>query len=365
MHIALYSTTLPELGRKPGGVDVHVMRLAERLAGRGHRLDLYTFSPPQGPTSYRHIQLEPSRLRHGKVARLTLVPLLLNRLRPRAEVLHLHGDDWFYLGRTLPTVRTFYGSALMEARTAERLLRRLRTGLIFGLEILSSRLATAAYDIAPGTGRPFGTIGTLSPAVDLRPADRPRATRPTILFVGTWSGRKRGRLLAEVFTREVQPNVPDARLVMVSDHADPASGVVHIPRPTDVQLATLMAEAWIMCLPSSYEGFGIPYAEAIAAGTPVVATPNVGARYVLDEGRAGVITSEERLGETLVRLLGDSNWREQLACRGRDRAAEFAWEQVLDLHEHAYEHARRVWESKRRAKSGVPEKATRTGMLHK
>ena len=134
---------------------------------------------------------------------------------------------------------------------------------------------------------------------------------------------------------------------MVSDRAEPAAGIHHVVRPSDEQLATLMQEAWVMCLPSTYEGFGIPYIEAMAAGTAVVATPNVGARYVLDDGRAGVLSSDEDLGRALVRTLVDPDLRATLAERGRVRVREFAWERVLELHERAYADVRRRWNAAR------------------
>jgi phosphatidyl-myo-inositol alpha-mannosyltransferase len=347
MKIAFFSTSLPEPHRKPGGVDVHVQRLADRLAARGHELDLYTYSPAVSEARYRHVQLRFPALRYRRIARLTAVPLLLNGLRPQADVLHLHGDDWFYVTRRLPTVRTFYGSALSEARSAERLRRRVSSRLTFGLEVLASRLATASYDIAPGTGRAYATRGTLPPAIDISPGGGGKAERPTIAFIGTWDGRKRGRLLAEVFAREVQPVVPDARLVMVSDRVQPAAGVEHLVRPSDQELAAVVKEAWVLCVPSTYEGFGIPYIEAMAAGTPVVATPNPGARYVLDDGGAGLLATDEELGAALVRTLLDPDLRASLADEGRLRVSEFAWDRVLSAHERAYEEARREWRAGR------------------
>jgi phosphatidylinositol alpha-mannosyltransferase len=340
VHIAFYSTSMPEPHRKPGGVDVHVERLAERLVARGHRLDLYTYSPPNPDAGYQHVQLQPVGLRYHKLGRIAVVPALLNRLRPAADVLHIHGDDWFFVRRRLPTVRTFYGSALWEARTAARLRRKLVSRLIFGGEVLASRLATASYDIAPGSGRAFRTRGTLPPAVEVTDMKALRAERPTILFIGTWMGRKRGWLLAEAFTRDVLPLLPAARLVMVSDHAEPQPGIEHVVRPSNEELSRLMHEAWVMCLPSTYEGFGIPYAEALAAGTAVLATPNHGADYVLDGGRAGLITSDEQLGSALCQLLTNQELRERYAQAGSERVREFSWDRVLDLHEQAYEEAR-------------------------
>ena len=59
-------------------------------------------------------------------------------------------------------------------------------------------------------------------------------------------------------------------------------------RPLE-RLIELYQQAWLFCLPSSYEGFGVPYIEAMSCGTPVVATPNAGAREVLEEMAGGTL----------------------------------------------------------------------------
>jgi glycosyltransferase involved in cell wall biosynthesis len=92
----------------------------------------------------------------------------------------------------------------------------------------------------------------------------------------------------------------------------------------------------VFCLPSSYEGFGIPYAEAMAAGTPVLATPNPGSRYVTDEGRAGVLADDDDLGPALLRLLTDEGARARYAGLGRERAHSFTLEAVTSAYEALY-----------------------------
>ncbi len=75
-------------------------------------------------------------------------------------------------------------------------------------------------------------------------------------------------LLAEAFPRDVLPAVPDAELRMVTQDApaDPGAGITVLGRLDDEELAREYRAAWVFCLPSSYEGFGIPYAEAMASG---------------------------------------------------------------------------------------------------
>ena len=95
-----------------------------------------------------------------------------------------------------------------------------------------------------------------------------------------------------------------------------------------------------MCLPSAYEGFGRPYAEAMAAGTVAASTPNPGADDVLDGGRAGVLATDDALGPALVALLGDADARQRFTAAGRTRAQRYTWANVAAAYERAYEAAR-------------------------
>jgi phosphatidyl-myo-inositol alpha-mannosyltransferase len=373
LRIGVFSASLPQPGQKPGGVDVHVHRLANRLSARGHGVRVASFSPAPPDATYETAALRPRGLGERTLARLTLVSAAFNLLDTSdLDVVHLHGDDWFYLRRRgVPTVRTFHGSALLEARHATRARRRARQLACFGLELAAARLATASYGLIPGDGAPYRVRGALPIGVDVvapagadvehtgappdpaRDGEDARSPRPTVLFVGTWGGRKRGRLLYEAFQREVLPRVPGARLQMVCERpaaaADdgPASnrmagsvasgpGVEWIGVPDDARLTELYRRAWLFCLPSSYEGFGLPYLEAMAHGTPVVATPNPGARHVLAEGHDGALVEPARLGEELARLLTDEDARVTLGRRGCERAQTFSWDAALDAHEQAY-----------------------------
>lgn len=113
-------------------------------------------------------------------------------------------------------------------------------------------------------------------------------------------------------------------------------GVRALGRVDDAALADLYRRAWLFCLPSSYEGFGIPYTEAMASGLPVVATPNVGSRFVTRDGRDGVLVELAGLGRALADLLADARRRAALRERGLARAREFSLDSVVDRYETLY-----------------------------
>jgi glycosyltransferase involved in cell wall biosynthesis len=161
----------------------------------------------------------------------------------------------------------------------------------------------------------------------------PRSPQPSILFVGTLRGRKRGAQLVQAFARVVRPALPEAELWLVSEAGVDVPGTRYFAKPDTAALAELYRRAWVFCLPSAYEGFGIPYVEALASGTPVVATPNDGACEILADGQYGILTDLNHLGTALLDLLRDPPRRAALAARGLNRAPEFALERVVEEYE--------------------------------
>jgi phosphatidylinositol alpha-mannosyltransferase len=154
--------------------------------------------------------------------------------------------------------------------------------------------------------------------------------------VGSLKGRKRGNLLVELFQKEVLPELPHAVLWAVCDDQVEGAGIEWFGRVSTRLLCELYRKAWVFCLPSSYEGFGVPYIEAMASGTAVVATPNRGAVEVLQNGTCGIITGEDRLGRKLLQVLRDSRLRSFLERTGLERAQSFGWDIVCKAYESLY-----------------------------
>lgn len=340
----MYHCRLPEPDRKPGGVEVFVDRLAGALGRRGHDVTVHTFSKQLPPAPYAVRTMRPARAGGSPIVRQYLAPWLLNA-RPKMDfdVFHFHGDDWFCFRRPLPTVRTFYGSALLESLNATSFKRRADQAVVFLLEQLAGRLADARYGIGSDSRLLYRADGVLQLGIDPPDGEHAPSLAPSILFVGTWEGRKRGKLLHEAFQTRVRPRVPEAQLWMVSDHCEPGPGVTWHKDPTDAEIQALLQRAWAFCLPSSYEGLGIPYLEAMAWGVPVVATANPGAEDLLARGQAGLIVEEGALGDTLAELLASDERRRTVGAAGLARAADFGWDVICSRYEEAYALARERW----------------------
>ncbi|MCL5945320.1 MAG: glycosyltransferase family 4 protein [Planctomycetes bacterium] len=163
-----------------------------------------------------------------------------------------------------------------------------------------------------------------------------KADVPTILFVGTYGNRKRGKLLMEIFARDILPKLPAAQLWMVCSDAPPAANVSVLGRISQQELINRYRRAWAFCLPSTYEGFGIPYIEAMAAGTAVVASPNVGAVEVTRNGRDGLVVADDKLGQTLLQVLTDKTLRHKLEAAGLERVKDFDLNKVCEQYEEIY-----------------------------
>jgi glycosyltransferase involved in cell wall biosynthesis len=111
--------------------------------------------------------------------------------------------------------------------------------------------------------------------------------------------------------------------------APPGRPVGYVPEPL---LAGLYAGALAFAMPSLYEGFGLPCLEAMACGTPVVASD----RAALPEtcGDAALLadpTDPEAFAAALVRAATDAAERTRLAAAGRERAAAFTWQRTAEL----------------------------------
>jgi phosphatidylinositol alpha-mannosyltransferase len=171
-----------------------------------------------------------------------------------------------------------------------------------------------------------------------------------ILFVGRMDPRKGAKYLFAALPY-LEQALPKYRVVVVGNSWMKKYYDAHIPLTLHhrVQFAGYAAPEE---LPRYYRGadiytspatggesFGIVLLEAMACGTPIVASDIDGYRWVVNPGKEGLLVpprSPKHLAEALISLANDPQRRAEMGSAGRHRASEFDWSHVTDQVETVY-----------------------------
>jgi alpha-1,3-rhamnosyl/mannosyltransferase len=152
------------------------------------------------------------------------------------------------------------------------------------------------------------------------------------LFVGSLEPGKNLALLKKVYSLadEARRRLPalliaGARWLGVAGEGTPPPGWRYLGRPPDDVLVYLYRRALALVFPSKYEGFGLPVAEAMSLGCPVICSrtaslPEVGGNAVCyaEMDPASYLGAMERVAQ-------DGSFRRELQERGLGQAAQFSW----------------------------------------
>jgi phosphatidyl-myo-inositol alpha-mannosyltransferase len=342
LRIAVLSYRLPVAGQKRGGIERVAHGLADGLGRRGHEVTVFSHDPAPTGAAYRVMPLPwrefvdtwlGRRLTMGYLGNvLMLLPPLAG-----ADVVITPGDSLLLPLKRVPFVRVMTGSAWSEARSATSIGRLvLQTG-VFLQELACAALHPATVGISHNTRRsnPF-VRHVIELGVDLRtftagPAER--SPDPSLVFVGALGGRKRGAWLLDRFVNEIAQRFPRCTIDMVCEPGPEVKGVRYRVGVSDAELARLYRRAWLYVSPSTYEGFGLPYVEAMACGTPVVASPNPGSSEVLDHGRWGVLADDNDFAGAVCDLLADAGARARLEQLALERSHAYDGEAMIAAYE--------------------------------
>lgn len=178
-----------------------------------------------------------------------------------------------------------------------------------------------------------GGIGERAGALDRRAPSGDRV----VLFVSSLFRHKNAERLLEAYARV--PNAPPlvlagkdvggemARLQRRSQDLGISGRVSFRGRVTDEELLSLYRRAALLVYPSAVEGFGIPLAEAMWLGVPIVTSNRTSVPEVV--GDAALMVNPDDIGalsEAIRRVLDDGVLAETLRHRGFARAPAFRWE---------------------------------------
>jgi len=351
----------------PGGVQQHVHDLAETLIGLGH--DVSVLAPadddaPLPPFVVSAGRAVPVRY-NGSVARLSFGPISASRVRKWIgqgdfDVLHVHEPVTPSVSLLAvmyargPVVATFH-----TAMTRSRAMAVAQGALQLVLERITGRIAVSALARKVQVEHLGGSAVEIPNGVSIarfakaEPLPGWPGDDGAIGFLGRYTEPRKGfPVLLRAFGA-LAPRRPGLRL-LVAGPGDPEE--LDIPRalrdrvvflgrvPEDTKARMLRSVDLYVAPNLGGESFGMILTEAMAAGTPVVASDLEAFRRVLDNGNAGALFptgDPTALSTTLATLLDNPAARTTLSARASAVVTAYDWptvaERVLEVYATAIE----------------------------
>jgi glycosyltransferase involved in cell wall biosynthesis len=346
--------TLPGEGRL--SMEVYARQLTQGLAGTGNGLTVEHYRA-SGRLRAAADPLGPLGRLAGYIDRYGIYQWCVNG--KDADVNHVVDHGYGHLAFSLDprrTIVTFHDAVLLRLEA-----RELPTGSYPWVSILGHKLSLRAIsrvarvivpsysskrdllrftDYRPERVRvvPQGVSDEFRPVPD---GDGSRAEECVhILHVGHCGPYKniegilralpriRKRLGVPVVLTKVGGDFTASQRALIG-HLGIENAIQHVGTVSLAELVRIYARAAVLLTPSLYEGFGMTALEAMACGTPVVAS-NTGSLpdVVGDAGLLVCPTDIETMVDAVVRVVTDRELQDTLRQRGLERARSFTWERT-------------------------------------
>ncbi|HWF70076.1 MAG TPA: glycosyltransferase family 4 protein [Mycobacterium sp.] len=348
----------------PGGVQSHVLQLAEVMRARGQ--DVSVLAPSSPHVSLPEYVVSAGRAvpipYNGSVARLQFSPAVHGRVRRWLadgdfDVLHLHEPNapslsmWALRVAEGPIVATFHTSTTksLTLTVFQGVLRPWHEKIVGRIAVsdLARRwqmeaLGSDAVEIPNG-------VDVASYAAAPRLDGYPRPGK-TVLFLGRYDEPRKGMAVLIDALPTLVEHIPGVQVLIVGrgdedELRSKAGGLAghlrFLGQVDDAAKASALRSADVYCAPhTGGESFGIVLVEAMAAGTPVVSSDLHAFRQVLRDGDAGRLVPVEdsaALAAGLVAVLEDDRLAKRYVAAGAEAVRRYDWSVVANQIMRVYE----------------------------
>jgi len=350
----------------PGGVQSHVLQLAEVMHAEGHDVSVLVPASADAETSLPPYVVSGGKAvpipYNGSVARLRFGPATHRKVKKWLQqgdfdVLHLHEPNAPSLSMLAlniaegPIVATFHTSTTKSLTLSvfEPILRPMHEKIVGRIAVsdLARRwqmeaLGSDAVEIPNGV-----EVASFAAAPLLDGYPRPGRS---VLFLGRFDEPRKGMAVLMRALPAVVERFPDVEILVVGrgdegalrEQAGALAGHLRfLGQVDDAQKASAMRSADVYCAPNTGgESFGIVLVEAMAAGTAVVASDLDAFRRVLDDGRGGrlvAVDDADALAAGLTDVLGDDALRARYVECAAELVQRYDWSvvarQILRVYE--------------------------------
>lgn len=350
----------------PGGVQSHVLQLAEVLRVRGHQVSVLAPASADAHAALPDYVVSAGKAvpipYNGSVARLRFGPATHRKvkkwlLQGEFDVLHIHEPNAPSVSMLAlmvsqgPIVATFHTSTTRSLTLSvfQGVLRPWHEKIVGRIAVsdLARRwqmeaLGSDAVEIPNGVD-----VASFAAAPVL--AGYPRPGR-TVLFLGRYDEPRKGMAVLLGALPALVAEFPDVQVLIVGrgdeDELRSQAGplAVHLRflgQVDDAEKASALRSADVYCAPhTGGESFGIVLVEAMAAGAAVVASDLDAFRRVLRDGEAGRLVPVEdsaALATALIEVLADDTLRARYVTAGTEAVRRYDWsvvaEQIIRVYE--------------------------------
>lgn len=384
-------------GKKTGGMNVYVRELSRELGRRGVKVDCFTRSENPEVPHIANTDLGPNvRVIHvvsgpeapaSKPLIWQHLPCFVDGVRNfaswenvRYDVIHSHYwlSGWVawmlrsawpdapvvQMFHTLGHLKNLVARSEAEKEPMQRVM--VETEIVQFADWLVAATPREREQLMTFYGADPANITVIPPGVDLelfRPIPRTEAKahlgmpadHQMILFVGRIEPLKgidtlllamarvverdpslRGEFCVCIIGGETEPeNMSDEmrRLDGLREELGISDIVTFMGSRDQTELPYHYSAAEMILVPSYYESFGMVALEAMACGTPVVASDVGGLSFLVRDGETGFLVSEKDVdawADKMLLLLRRPELREALGSRGVEIAQEYAWSRIAD-----------------------------------
>ena len=391
--ISVHSSPLGKLGTQDtGGMSVYIRDLSRQLGLRGHAVDIYTragedHEPGKALRISENVRLIPLEMGPAAGAPKTaLYPHLLDffheadRFRLQEGIAYdlIHSHYWLsgQVGRwarqawEAPHITTFHTlGAVKNLVCGPGSEPELRIGAERGLAAACDQVLVTSHREGANLVRFYDAetarIAVVPCGVNLdlfRPLDRNTARRrigagpdeKLVLFVGRFAPEKGLDRLLQAVARlkhihklrlivvggDGERDAAYRRMLELSRACGIADRVAFTGRIDQADLPPYYSAADLLALPSSYESFGMVALEAMACGTPVIASRVGGLQYTVEDGRTGFLIPEgdwRLLADRICEVVETPPLRERLVAAAKKKVRQFSWpaitKKILSLYD--------------------------------
>lgn len=331
-----------------GGISEHIFHLANEFEKMGHNIRILTgnMEGTFRPDEYRVIRIGYGKKvkYNGSIGRVTLgVEILkLKKIIKDFDVVHAHGG----LSPTLPILALCFSKktnfltfhATFDRCLPYKLCNRQFKSLFNRIDgkIAVSKTAKESFS------RYFpGDYKIIPNGIDIKrfhPMNNKREN--TILFVGRIEKRKGLEYLLDAL-RYVKKEIKDVKLLIAGERyanykiefpEEIKENIVFLGFVKPDKLPEIYSSSNVFVSPAiGNESFGIVLLEAMASGTPVIASDIQGYQCVINDGIDGILFKQKdskALADKIIEVLKNKNLQRILIQNGLKKAKKYAWENI-------------------------------------